>query len=120
MRQFFSISHRNLLLFVAFAAISITSNCIASDIDVTNIETRLIKKLKGSMDVLYVIKADVTNNSQDSKVFVPLQAIDSNGFELTDTMLSGTIHPGETKTLSDQAYMDLQDFRMIKEWRLDE
>ncbi len=120
MRRFFLIFHRALLLFTSVIAISVASNCIAAEYSVSKIETRLVEKPDRDNDIKFVIKADVTNLSNDSKVFVNLQAIDSRGFEVHDMTIQGTIHPGSTKTLSDHGYMNVSDYRSIKEWRIDE
>ena len=110
---------KEMLQVLFFLLISATS-VFAADYSVTKIETRLVEKPDRDNDIRFVIKADVTNLSNDSKVFVNLQAIDSRGFEVHDMTLQGTIHPGSTKTLSDQSYMNVSDYRQIKEWRIDE
>ena len=97
-----------------------SSIAFAGDYSVDNIQTRLVDGPDRDGDIKFVIKADVTNNTSDSKVFVSLQALDQQGFELKDMTLRGTIPPGSTKTLSDHSYMGVHDYRMVREWRLDE
>lgn len=72
-----------------------------------------------SGDVWFAIKATITNNStQHEDVFVTIQGVDEDGFELTDVTLHGSFAPGETKTLTDRAYASVSIINAIKVWQI--
>lgn len=94
---------------------------MASFVTVGKIATKLRSEPDESGDVSYAIAVDVTNNTQQAvEAFVDLQAVDSDGFELTDVTLRGSLGPGETKRLSDQNYMPHRDFLAIAKWQVED
>ena len=94
---------------------------MAAAVTVGEIATKLRAEADDSGDVMFAIAVDVTNNTQNAiEVFVDLQAVDHDGFELTDLTLRGSFGPGETKRLSDQAYMPDRDYRAIARWQVEE
>lgn len=94
---------------------------MAGFVTVGEIATRLRAEADDSGDVTFAIAVDVTNNTQQAiEAFVDLQAVDSDGFELTDLTLRGSLGPGETKRLSDQTYMPERDYRAIAKWQVED
>jgi hypothetical protein len=93
---------------------------MAEAVSVGEIVTKLRSERDDSGDVWFAIAADVTNNTQDPvEIRLKLQAVDSDGFELTDLALRGVLRPGETKRLSDQDYMPHKDYLAIAKWQID-
>jgi hypothetical protein len=65
---------------------------------------------------MFAIVVDVTNNPQQAvEVFVDLQAVDDDGFELADVTLRGSLGPKETKHLSEQNYLLKRDLARDRE-----
>lgn len=93
---------------------------MAAAVTVGTIATKLRAEADEAGDVSFAIAVDVTNNTQDAvEVAVDLQAVDSEGFELTDLTLYGSLGPGETKRLSDQRYMPHRDYHAIAKWQVE-
>lgn len=108
------------LIAAVFFIISLSTCAYAGDIAVSNIVTKIIDGPDSDGDIHYAIKADVTNTGQRDRVNVKLQAVDGDGFEVTDLYLSGDIAPGETKTLTDKRMIAEKDYDNIKDWRITE
>lgn len=93
-------------------------SAIGGEVEVSDIATKVIEK-DNYGDVSFAIKAKVTNNTKDSEVFVFLQAIDSEGFEIYEIALEGKIAPGTSRVLTESSYMSLNKFNQIDKWQLD-
>ena len=66
----------------------------------------------------FAIKALVQNGSDDPEVFVTLQGLDSDGFEIYDIILEGTIPIGASKVLTTKRdYVDKEIFEQIVGWQ---
>ena len=66
----------------------------------------------------FAIKALVHNESDDTEVYITLQGLDSDGFEIYDVMLTGTIPIGASKMLTTREnYVDKELFEQIKSWQ---
>ncbi len=92
----------------------------ASDVEVSNIATKITTEPDSSGDIWFAIKAKVKNLGHKPKVFAKLQAIDSDGFEIYDLTLHGQIKPGKSKVLTDKKYMPLKDYKQIRNWQVAE
>ena len=84
-------------------------------ITVHDIATRVVSEDED--DISLAIKALVHNESDDTEVYVDLQGLDTDGFEIHDTTLAGTIPIGASKVLSERTYVDKALFKQIVVWR---
>lgn len=82
----------------------------------------LIKKLSQYEDIIQIaLKVEVKNLARGRKeIFVEIQAIDGDGFEVESYTLSGKLNSGEMKTLSQkfETYEDV--YRNIRGWQIKE
>lgn len=90
----------------------------ASEIEVSDIATKITSKPDSSGDIYYAIKATVKNNSDSPRVSVTLQAIDREGFEINDITLRGKIAQGSERILTDKTYMNHSDYKRIRKWQI--
>ena len=81
-----------------------------------DIATRVVSEDED--DFSFAIKALVQNGSDDPEVFITLQGLDSDGFEIYDVMLEGTIPIGASKVLTTRKdYVDKELFGQITAWQ---
>ena len=67
----------------------------------------------------FAIKAVVTNHGSDpEELAVELQGIDAEGFELANIFLTGTVLPGQSRTLTNRGYESPGTFRQIVCWQV--
>lgn len=69
-------------------------------------------------DVKIAIKLDVENNSEDEQIYVDLQGIDADGFELDSTILSAKVPVGSKKTITTQLYINKSQYKDIVSWQV--
>lgn len=86
------------------------------DYEVSDIKTKILKKEKN--EILFSIKATVRNLTDDEEVFVELQGIDDEGFEIFPLTLTGHIKPGEERTLTSSYIIDQYFFEQIVDWQV--
>ncbi len=85
-------------------------------ITVRDIVTRVVAENKDDMS--FAIKALVKNESDDTEVYVELQGLDNDGFEIYDIGLRGTIPIGASKVLTTREdYVDKELFGQIIDWQ---
>ena len=84
-------------------------------ITVHDIGTRVVSEDED--DISLAIKALVQNESDDTEVYITLQGLDSDGFEIDDITLTGTIPIGTSKVLTNKAYVDKELFEQIVVWQ---
>ena len=84
-------------------------------ITVNDIATRVVSEDED--DFSFAIKALVQNGSDDPDVLVKVQGLDSDGFEIFDLWLEGTIPTGASKVLTTREYVDKELFEQIKSWQ---
>ena len=84
-------------------------------ITVHDIGTRVVSEDED--DISLAIKALVQNESDDTEVYITLQGLDSDGFEIDDITLTGTIPIGASKVLTNKAYVDKELFEQIVVWQ---
>lgn len=84
-------------------------------ITVHDIATKVISESESS--IWFAIKALVHNESDDTEVYVELQGIDSDGFEIDDITLTGTIPIGASKVLTNKTYVEKELFGQIVVWQ---
>ena len=87
------------------------------DIVVSDIATRLVKNEDDDGDVTYAIKASVENHSDDESVWITLQAVDADEFEVGTAHREGTVPRGGKRTLTTQSFMNGDAFRRIVRWQ---
>ena len=81
-----------------------------------DIATRVVSEDED--DFSFAIKALVQNGSDDPEVFITLQGLDSDGFEIYDVILEGTIPIGASKVLTTREdYVDKELFGQIVGWQ---
>ena len=85
-------------------------------ITVSDIATRVVSEDEG--EISFAIKALVQNGSDGPELYVKLQGLDSDGFEIYDVMLTGTIPIGTNKVLTTREdYVDKKIFEQIRSWQ---
>ena len=85
-------------LFLLLTGLLASSDAMAVDgISVLKIDTLVMEK--GSDTYSLSVKAFVKNNSGSDNLAINLVALDSNGFELHNATLGGTIEQGKTRVL---------------------
>jgi hypothetical protein len=91
---------------------------LAATIEVTNIETKIVRGPDNDGDVWFAIKCAIRNNSgTDQRIFVNLQAVDVSGFELKTVYLSAKVRRHSFEIASTQSFMPEEDFRKAR-WRV--
>ena len=107
-----------ILPFLLLVLFCLPNLLLANDAYVTNIETKVFKT-DSSGDVWFGIKATVKNlGHKDDEIYVALQAIDREGFELNDITLHGNIKAGESRDLTVKTYMPYEEFKNIYKWQV--
>lgn len=83
---------------------------------VSDISTKKFKDSEG--DISLAVKATVKNLSDDSDVFIEIQGIDEDGFEMLSIELSGEVPVGESKVLTTrEEYIDKKLLKQVAKWR---
>ena len=83
--------------------------------EVSNIAAKLIST--DDKDVTVAIKATVKNNSDNERVFIDIQGVDADGFEMEYFSLMGDIPIGESRTLTRQRYIERKLYEQITHWQ---
>ena len=85
---------------------------------ISNISTKLISTNDEAGVISFSIKALVENDTDDAEVFVELQGLDSDGFEIYDLTLQGNIPIERSKVLTmKEDYVDKELFEQIVRWQ---
>ncbi|MYI62792.1 MAG: hypothetical protein F4105_14270, partial [Gemmatimonadetes bacterium] len=84
--------------------------------EVSNIAAKLIST--DDEDVTVAIKATVKNNSDKEKVFIDIQGVDTDGFEIEHLTLMGDIPIGGTRTLTMRRYIERKLYEQITHWQM--
>ena len=84
---------------------------------VYDIATKVIATDDEDDEIEFAIKASVENQSDDKDVFIELQGVDADGFEVETVFLEGRIAPGEQKTLTTKETIDKALFEQIVNWQ---
>ncbi len=85
-------------------------------ITVDDIATRVVSADED--DFSFAIKALIQNGSDNPRVFVELQGLDSDGFEIYDVILESIIPIGASKVLTTREdYVDKELFEQIVVWQ---
>ena len=90
----------------------------AGDLVVTNIATKIVTRDSDGV-IWFAIKCTVTNRGMSERAGVILQAVGSDGFEITTVPLAGDLGPGQTKTLTTKHYMAEKDYKRIAKWQVE-
>lgn len=87
-------------------------------IKMDNIRTKL-RATDSSGDAWFSIQVTVRNlGDSDEKVFVTLQAVDSEGFELKSVLLIGLIRAHTSRVLTVKDCMPIKEYRVIDKWQV--
>ena len=85
-------------------------------ITVHDIATRVVSEDED--DFSFAIKALVQNESDDSELYVTLQGLDSDGFEIYEVILEAIIPIGASKVITTrERYVDKELFGQIVGWQ---
>ena len=84
-------------------------------ITVSDIATKVVSEDED--EISFAIKALVQNGYDDPDVLVKVQGLDSDGFEIFDLWLEGTIPSGASKVLTTREDIDKELFEQIKGWQ---
>ncbi len=83
---------------------------------VSDIATKVINKDDDGY-VSFAIKALVENDSDEEEVYVCLQGLDNEDFEVYEMTLTGKISTGESKVLTTSDYVAASIFEQIIKWQ---
>jgi hypothetical protein len=85
---------------------------------VKNIATKVLKRDEDDETLTFAIKADVTNKTDDEDVYLTLQGLDADGFEVYNISISGRIPCNATKTLTTKEdYVAFSDYDAVVFWQ---
>ena len=85
-------------------------------ITVNDIATRVVSEDED--DFSFAIKALVQNGSDDPEVFITLQGLDSDSFEIYEVILEAIIPIGASKVITTrESYVDKELFGQIVGWQ---
>ena len=80
--------------------------------------SKSVSDVDSSGDIWYAVRASIQNLSDDTIQKVQIQGVDSDGFELCQVTLDGSIEAGETGSMTDKTYMAYKNFRRVTDWLL--
>ena len=92
----------------------IVNAATAADIRVLKVDTLVMEK--GSETYSLTVKAFVKNNGETDDVAIDVVAVDSNGFELQTTTLSGPVAQGKTRVLIGVIKIPKDVYNEIVKW----
>ncbi len=102
-------------VFLMVAGLLTGTGAMAEDgISVLKIDTLVMEK--GSDTYSVSLKAFVKNNSPSDNLALNVVALDSNGFELHNATLGGTIPPGKTRVLIGVVKIPKDVYGQIVKW----
>lgn len=107
------IRYISILLFLTGLLVAVNA-IAADDIKILKIDTLIMEK--GSETYSLSVKAFVTNNSETEGVAIDVVAVDSNGFELQNATLTGSIAPGKTRVLIGVVKIPKDVYNQIVKW----
>lgn len=84
--------------------------------EVSNIAHKLVSA--DDEDLTVAIKATVKNNSDYESVFIEIQGVDADGFEIEHLTLMGDIPIGGTRTLTKRCYIKRKLYEQIAHWQM--
>ncbi|MDT8390112.1 MAG: hypothetical protein RRC34_06345 [Lentisphaeria bacterium] len=84
---------------------------------VSDIATKVIEEEDDFGDTSFAIKARIENDSEDEDVYIELQGIDSDGFEIHEVVLSGKIPLGGSRVLTTKDDVNMKLFDQIAMWQ---
>jgi hypothetical protein len=87
------------------------------DMIISDIAEKVLEQDDENDELSFVIKALVQNESEDTDIYIQMQGLDSEGFELYDLPLAGTIPIAGKKILTTREYHVKQEtYDQIVEW----
>jgi hypothetical protein len=90
-------------------------------IEIGNPEHKILGGPDEDGDLEISVKISIRNTAEpDLTVQVFVQALDKDGFEVFDILLSDIVKGGQTRTLSDWQYIKQGVYRSIQAWRVEE
>ena len=101
-------------LCILIAFMGPVSNGLCSDIDVSNIRTLVVEK--GIENYSVSVLANVTNRGESGNITLVLIALDMNGYQIKDVLLSGQIEQGKTKVLKAFIQIPKKTYEEIFKW----
>ena len=115
MRETMKIKIRGVfILFLLTGLLMVGTAAAADDIKVLKIDTLIMEK--GSETYSVTVKAFVKNNRGTEGVAIDVVAVDSNGFELQNATLTGSIEPGKTRVLIGVVKIPKDVYNQIVKW----
>ncbi len=106
-----------ILFSIVFAAAAMpwaTAAFAAGGVEVLKIETLVMEK--GADNVSLTVKVFVKNNGEPADVAISVVAMDSEGFELEKTTVTGSIKNGQTKVLVGIVKVPSDVYGKIAKW----
>lgn len=68
-------------------------------------------------DVSVSFKVDVENKSKSETVYVELQGLDAEGFEVDSFTFSSTVSVGSKKSVTAKTYVSKDNYKNIVQWQ---
>ena len=84
--------------------------------EISNVTTKVLSE--EFEDAILALKVTVKNLSRDEDVYITLQGIDEDGFELAEITISAEIPVGEERTLTTKEDINSDLCHKIVEWQL--
>jgi len=89
------------------------------DLTADNLKIKLRSGPDSDGDVLVAIKVTASNDSdEDQTVYVTVQGVDEDDFEVKDVIVSGDIPADEKRTLTARFYMSEADYKEVRKWKV--
>ncbi|MBI4822715.1 MAG: hypothetical protein HY805_00565 [Nitrospirae bacterium] len=88
----------------------------AGDIEVSGLAIKVISEEYGMMSV--GLKVNVYNHGSPGKLYITVQGLDAEGFEILSHVFDSYIGASEKKTLSDNRTFRKENFNKVIEWRI--
>ena len=91
------------------------------DLDMGPVEARIVSGPDEDRMLTISIKVGVANNTDNDKtVYVSIQALDADEFELFECGINGRVPAGEYRTITDTQEIEETIYDSISEWRVEQ
>ena len=107
-----------IIYFVGCSSSLVNSSTI-DDFQFSEINIKQLTERTSEGYLWFSTKINITNKTKSVKnVFIEIQGIDKEGFELKDFDLKCKLNPMETKTFTDRRFMPEKEFKDVIKWQV--